>query len=209
MSGQKLPVLPTVRNSYRSLFVQAEAVGEISRFWAALALGAFALSSLLIGWRPPTDAELSAPAERLSSGERVEALTALSEFAVGIGIFAILVRWHRIIIRNTAPAETRKGVFGGGVLYFVRSIFLTCTGAIVFVVGGLLPSTLSRQLPLSADQRWYFAAVTILAALIAAVMLVGRWSLILPAAALGDHSVNLRRSWALTHGNSWRIFSEA
>jgi len=104
------------------------------------------------------------------------------------------------------PAETRRGATGAALLYFGRSLLLTAGGFAIAIICGLLPISLTRDL-IDGDVRWWVALFCILGGIAAAIIVVGRLSLVLPAGAVGDYGVTLRRAWALTRGNSFRMFA--
>jgi hypothetical protein len=197
MSTRKLPVLATVRQAYAATREQAHLLAQIAQRWGVAAAVGLAVGALLVA---------GSPADRGSPGERASLLTGFSALILVLGAYVIVVRWHRLIIRSSTVEETRQGAVGGGVLYFARGTFLTVVGLLVAVTGSLLPITLTRNV-VTGDARWYFAVVVTSLAITAALALLARLSLILPAGAVGDHSVTLKRSWSLTRGNTPRMLA--
>jgi hypothetical protein len=133
-------------------------------------------------------------------------MTSLPVLILGLGAYVIIVRWHRLVVQNLTAEQTRPGAVGSGVLYFARAMFLIAVGVCVALVGSLLPITLTRKL-LEGDAQWTFAAVVTAIAITAALALLARLCLILPAGAVQDYSVTLRRSWSLTNGNTMRMLA--
>jgi hypothetical protein len=204
MTTTKLPVWATVRATYASVKEHAEALAMLSRGTATAALVAavlsFAAVQLLL-----MDERRGAEFLELPAGERVAAYTSLAMLMVTIGLFVIVVRWHRMIVRDMPPRETRRGATRAAMLYFARGLLLSAVGLAIGIVSGLLPVTLSRGLPLSDDVRWWMNVASIGGGVLLALLAVARLSLILPAGAVGDYHVTMRRSWRMSRGNSWRI----
>ncbi len=69
------------------------------------------------------------------------------------------------------------------------------------VVGGLLPISLTRDWIVGDAARWWFALGCVVSASAAALLVVSRLSLVLPAGA------TFGRPWALTRGNALRILA--
>lgn len=204
MTLKKLPVWATVRATYGSVSEHAGALALLSRGTAVAAVVAAALSygavQLLL-----TDERRGAEFLDLPAGERVAAYTSLAVLVVAIGLFVIIVRWHRMIVRDIPADATRQGATRAALLYLARSLLLGWLGAAIAVVCGLLPVTLSRGWPLPDDVRWWVTAACVTGGVVAALLTVGRLSLILPAGAVGDYHVTMRRAWQMSRGNAWRI----
>lgn len=199
MVDAKLPVLATVRQAYGALKAHAEGFGAIAKVSVIVAIVALFISVALYA-AASNDAAFAS----LSTGEKASAVTSLFTLVFGVGIYIIIVRWHRLLVRDLSPMATRRGAFGGSILYMARAFFLGAMAASVAVLSALLPIALTREI-LPADIRWYFAvAVTVLAIGIG-FALAARLSLILPAGAVGDRHINLRRSWEITRGNTLRL----
>ena len=173
-------------------------------------MAALAAFGLMWGLTLLAASDNSQGAERFAAlrpGQQATALMSLSSLIALVATYVVIVKWHRMIIRDLPPAQTRRKAFGAAVLYFARSIFLGGLLLLIIMIFGLLPMTFVRDVPLPVEVKAYLPVVW-LAVVIAGALLtaIARSSLILPAAAVGDHEMNLRRSWALTRGNSWRIF---
>lgn len=202
--ARKLPVLAIVRAAYGSVQTYGDALLSLAR-GTAIAAGVIALLSLgfvqlLLSDETEGAAFLAAPPE-----ERAAAYMSLAMAVASLGLFLIIVRWHRMIVRDLPPTETRGKVVGAALLYFARGVLLGSMGFGIAMVVGLLPATWVRELGLAPDVRWVFVAVWVAGSIGAAVLAVSRLSLILPAGAVGDYYVTMSRAWDLTRGNSWRI----
>jgi hypothetical protein len=206
MTTKKLPVWATVRATYGSVKEHAEALALLSRGTAATALAATVLSYAAVQLIL-TDERRGEEFLSLPIGERLAAYTSLPVLIVSVGVFIIIVRWHRMIVRDMTPRETRRWARRAAALYFARGLLLSALGLAIGIVCGLLPISLSRGVAMPEDVRWWFSVASIAAAVVVALLLVGRLSLILPAGAVGDYHVTMRRAWQMSRGNSWRILA--
>lgn len=203
---RKLPILATLRATYGSIRAHADALPTLARGTAIVAAVAAVLSvasvQLILSDEHAGAAFLASP-----PGERAAAYTSLVSFVVLLGLFAIIVRWHRMIVRDVTATETRRKVAGAAALYFARGVLVGWIGLAIAVVAGLLPLTWARDLGMPSDARWVFSIAWIAGVIIGALLIVGRLSLILPAGAVGDYQVTMSRAWELSRGNSWRILT--
>ena len=206
MTTKKLPVWAIVRDTYRSVREHADALGALSRGTATAATIALVLSFAAVQLIL-SDERRGAAFLELPAGERVAAYTSRAMLMVFIGLFVIIVRWHRMIVRDLAPRATRAGATRAALLYFARSLLLGSLGVSIGVVCALLPVTLTRGLPLSEDVRWWITVAFVIGGIVAALVTVGRLSLILPAGAVGDYHVTMGRAWHMSRGNAWRILA--
>lgn len=199
----KLPVLATVARSYGFARGNLPAIGLLARRWAIAAAIAFALSWLLVRQAFQADAEPGF--EPATLNDRVAAMTSLSVLIALVATYVIVVRWHRILIQGLSPAETQRHALSGGMLYFARGFLLGGIGLIIGIAG-LFPAALMRGLALPEEAKPIVVGLSFGSAAVAALLVVSRLSLVLPAGAVGDFAMTFRRSWILTRGNSWRIF---
>jgi hypothetical protein len=206
MTTTKLPVWATVRATYRSVKEHAGDLALLSRGTATAAFVAVVLSygavQLLL-----SDERRGGEFLELPAGERVAAYTSLATLVILFGLFVIIVRWHRLIVRDVEPGSTRPRATRAAMLYFARGLLLGAIGGAIGIVCGLLPVTLSRGFPIPEDVRWWLTFASVAAAAIVALLTVGRLSLILPAGAVGDYHVTMGRAWQMSRGNSWRILA--
>lgn len=206
MTTEKLPVWATVRATYRSVTEHIGALVLVSRGTATAAVIAAVLSygavQLVLTDERRADEFLNMPA-----GERVAAYTSLAMLVVLFGLFVIVVRWHRMIVHDMAPDATRPRATRAALLYFARALLLGAIGGAIGIVCGLLPVTLMRRLPIPDDVGGWLTVASIMGGILAALLAVGRLSLILPAGAVGDYHVTMRRAWQMSRGNSWRILA--
>lgn len=204
MTVRKLPVLATVAATYRSVKAHAADLALLSRTTAIIAAAAGVLGFGAVQLLPADD-QRGGAFLALPAGERVASYTSLAVLVVAVGVFIVIVRWHRMIVRDTEPAATRAGATRAAMLYFVRGMLLGWLGAAIAVVLGLLPVTLSRDVPIPGDVRWWFTLACIIGGIVAALFVVVRFSLVLPAGAVGDYRLTLSRAWSISRGNGWRL----
>lgn len=197
MSTPKLPVQSTVRQAYAATREQLHVLAQIAQRWGLAAGIGLALSAWLAS---------TLPRDRIPVAERAATFTALPVLILALGAYVIIVRWHRLLVQNLSVEQTAREAFGGGLLYLARATYLTVIGLSVAVAGSLLPITLTRNL-LDGDARRIFAVSITALAVMAALALLARLSLILPAGAVGDYSITLWRSWSLTRGNTLRMLA--
>lgn len=198
----KLPVLATVAATYRSVRERAAGLALLSRGTAIAAGVAFALS---YGVVQVLSGHEDSGFQQAPVGERVAAMTSLSVLIVTIGLFMIIVKWHRMIVRDIPSVATRGRVTRAALLYLARGLLLGAFGFAIALLCGLVPVALARGLAIASDVRWWMTLACIMTGIAAALVVTGRLSMVLPAGAVGDYHVTLSRSWALTRGNSWRI----
>jgi len=206
MATKKLPVWATVRAAYGSVKEHAEGLALLSRGTAATAVAATGLSYAAVQLIL-TDERRGEEFLSLPLGERLAAYTSLPVLVVSVGVFIIIVRWHRMIVRDMTPGETRRWARRAALLYFARGLLLGAIGGAIGIVCGLLPMALMRGLPIPDDVGRWLTVASVVAAVLAALLIVGRLSLILPAGAVGDYQVTMRRAWQMSRGNSWRILA--
>ena len=200
MASPKLPVLTTVRQAYAAILGHSDALGQISRNW--LIATAVALLLGYLAFIGPQETERSF--DRAAKGAAV--ITSLAFLVLLMGAYVVIVRWHRMIIRGIAPGETGTRAMSGAFLYFARATLLGMLGLTTALVMSMLPITLCHGI-IEGEARRIFAIVVTALAVVLALIVVARLSLNLPATALGDWTVNFRRSWELTRGNTLRLIA--
>jgi hypothetical protein len=122
------------------------------------------------------------------------------------GTVSIVVGWHRRIIQGLIPTGPFP-VSGRAILAYLGR------GALAFGIP-IIPYVLSlaalRTAFPGATQEGGVASVLvygwIFVGLVAASLVAMRLSVMLPAIAVGDRSITLRRAWSITKGNTWRLF---
>lgn len=116
---------------------------------------------------------------------------------LGIGLAGTAHTWHRGILLNIQPA----GLFDVATQPFWRHVGY---GLILFLAL-LVPVALTGGLSLAVPTGGPLAPVVVLLPLVAGAMLVTRFSLVLPAAAVEERRLTFRMSWMMTNGNTLRL----
>ena len=192
----KLPVWQTARECYRLTFRH---LGDLLRFAWPWLLVLIALSGALYWALYP--AEVAAMAETGSGSNALLITSALISTAIGA---AIAVPWHRLLLLGenqslagclTFDARRRS--------YFIKAVAtLALPIAPIVLAAFLIPEDTSAE----ASQLDFLRAAGFAMATIAAVMVINRLSLILPATALDHAGVGWSKAWHMTRGNAWRLF---
>ena len=142
----------------------------------------------------------------MSVPQQAAGLTSLFGIVVGLGTYSVVVRWHRKLILHRAPAETRSGSLPVSFLYGARAVLLVTVGFCAVMTFGLLPVIpLRGRVP--SEYHRPIAAILGSGAIVFTLLAVCRAGLILPAAAVGDMKMTMRKSLAVTRGNSWRLLA--
>ncbi len=192
----KLPVWKTARECYRLTF---QHLGDLLRFsWPWLLL-LIAVSGAIYWALYP--AEVAAMAETGSGSNALWIASALISTAIGA---AIAVPWHRLLLLGenqslagclTFDARRRS--------YFIKAVAtLALPIAPIVLAAFLIPEDTSAE----ASHLDFVRAAGFAMATIAAVMVINRLSLILPATALDDPNTGWQQAWRMTSRSTWRLF---
>lgn len=118
-----------------------------------------------------------------------------------------LAAWHRMTLLGPGNA---RGVIGysyrGAERRFLGFLLLAY---LFFLVGSLVGGLIIAQSTVAGggDQGTVLLAIILsLALTIALVIVILRWSMVFPAAAVGER-LGFAGSWQLTRGNGWRVFA--
>ena len=136
-------------------------------------------------------------------GRSFPLLAAAADVAIALGAAAVAVAWHRHIIDGEALAGRVAPVDARVLRYFVLTILIA-------LVVGVVPLGVVLLLAGGGDTAVGEGSAGLGLLLIPPVMLACiygamRVQLVFPATAIGDQSVTLARSWAVTDGNGWRL----
>jgi hypothetical protein len=195
----KLPFWRTVGSCYAIVARNFGQLVRMSWLWLLIMLPVYAAVHWWI-WPWSTGAD-QAVAERAGAG-LVFAITFLPNIVEIPALASIAVAWHRLVLRHQRVSDAPYLRLDGIVwLYAFAVLALWILG-----VGPLLfPTTLMNTMP--ADPRSLAALWISLAAVAAGftiLLLLPRFSLVLPAIALGE-SLSLADAWRATRGNTWRL----
>jgi hypothetical protein len=124
-------------------------------------------------------------------------LTLLQDLAILPAMAAIAVAWHRLILVGERP--------GGANLRLDRNVALYGAFLLAIILFFMLLIDVPRMIATEPGPR---LAVNVVgtALSIAAALVIGRLSLVLPAIALGRTDIGLGDAWRATRGNTWRLF---
>lgn len=152
-----------------------------------------------------------------SFSENPEAVTLSVFFAMiafTIGLTLAMVTWHRIVFYE---ASAFKGVGMGDFLglglrfagRFVQVAF--CTFLMVlplaFIITPLIIASFSGDAATNDPEINSQVFLYMIPFMIAVYYFNGRWSMVFPAAAIGERGKGLGWSWSLTTGNDWRMLA--
>lgn len=121
-----------------------------------------------------------------------------------VATISIVIAWHRRIIKGVVPDSPYPTSFNAimGYLWRVVIVFgiplvplFAVTMALAYALGGEAQS----------GGRLAFAFLVFIAS-VAAMLVAGRFGLVLPAWAVGDRTMTFERAWRLTDGNTWLLF---
>lgn len=188
-SRRKFPVLLAVTQSYEIVFGRFSTYVRVVAPWATTGF----VVTMAIWLSKPTQAV--APDQRMIAA----VATSMTVLALLVVVSAGVVNaWHRVVLQEWTPRGWGFSVAGlAG--YSVRAVVL---------YGGFLLVTLGAYL---LAELLFFASETLLSLLgvllLGCALVVGRASLALPAASIGERRVTFLKSWALTRGGSWRLLA--
>lgn len=153
-------------------------------------------------------AELPAFAEEVATwDERVAGLIMLIPFAFvsTFGTISMVVGWHRRIIRGEVPTSPFPTGIGAIINYLGRLILAFGIPFIPFFSIAAIGGIVARDLwgPDGANS-WPIALCLVVGA-IAAMVVATRFSIVLPAIAVGDRTMTLARAWQITRGNTVKL----
>ncbi|WP_343712349.1 hypothetical protein [Inquilinus sp.] len=114
--------------------------------------------------------------------------------ATGAGV---AVGWHRFVLREERRAFADPNTLAR---YVVQGVVAVLPGAAVVLIGTPVITMLLRGLGDRAGAAVITAVIILLAVIGAAVAV--RLFLVLPAVAIGDRRMTLRRSWVATRGHA-------
>ncbi|MBI1210079.1 MAG: hypothetical protein GC190_01335 [Alphaproteobacteria bacterium] len=201
--ARKLPALKTVALAYRQVLDHLPQVARVCAGWLGIAVVLFTALAALMA-RLVSNPATAARFERLPPDLQASAVIGLPILVVAVASPAIVVAWHRLIIREAAPPLFPARV-GAAIVYALRTIVIGLIWPSTVSLVGLLPIIYIAKL--KVEPMLKFAAETSLVgfAAVLGLLISARFLLVLPAGAIGDWSLTYARSWQLTAGNSWRL----
>lgn len=183
-----------VDDRFSMVEVWADAAGEI-RSNIGVLLRALLLPACAIGVLDI----LSLPAQQGGLDQTPPSLGLIAALLSGIIGAVLAVSCHRIVLRSADDLGNRWGLYLDFrvVSYVVTLIVLMLLSIVVWFVVAGLPLLLLQSFPM-------FAALLLFPAVLIAVWIIGRYSLVLPARAIGE-PVSLDQVWSWSRGRSVRV----
>jgi hypothetical protein len=193
----KVPFWRTVGRAYAAPFMNFSALVRATWLWLLI----LAPVLLVISWlQAPMELDVLA---RIGAGSdtghdpwELRLLSLLQELVMLPAMASIAVVWHRLILARERPAGANLRLDGSVALY---GLFLLATVLLLALLGDAPRMIASGLGPRLAD-------VLAIALSVAATLVIGRLSLVLPAIALGRADIGLGHAWRATRGNTWRLF---
>lgn len=171
-----LPLSPLIEAAYGRLFGNLGVFMRIALAWTGVSVGLLIVLGILApqAWDGP-------------GGNLIAAAT-------GAGT---AIAWHRFVLREERRAFANPNTLAR---YVVQGFVAVLPGAAILLVGTPVIAILLRGLGDRAGAAVITAVIILLA--IAGAAVAVRLFLVLPAVAIGDRSMTLRRSWAATRGQA-------
>jgi hypothetical protein len=143
--------------------------------------------------------------------EPIEAvlLMNLSQVLVLFAGVSIAVAWHRLIILGEHPRFSASNVASKNLWHYIGVglvIILIMALPLVLIFAPMIyfiPKAAGGTPP----PTWFFALIPVFMLLYCAAMAIMlRLSLLLPARAIGDVDLTFKQTWNRSRGNTWRMF---
>ena len=192
MTKSPLPVLLTVQYAYADVWDGRQLLIRAAGFWLALILLIDGVGAFLGFRNVEMGAENAAGAGYVFGA----ILSAVSTIVAIIGIAAIMVVWHRRILSNEPMAGPLAPVRRESIRYILMEIVVALIAATVTGTGVLISTLLGPLAPIG-----------FMVSVIAGILISVRLTLILPAAAIGDTTMTLKKSWEQTKIHWFRLFA--
>ena len=202
----KLPLGETISLSYSWFFQRFPDVLRISWVWLVLGGALFGVTNWLqLSWMAsilagaPNGVRLVHPATPPWS----EFLGLLAYLVMAVGTASIAVAWHRRIILDEQPGLSGGNVVSGALWRFIGIGILLALMALIPAFIILFPIAI-----LVIPKAQTFAALLLLpfVVYIIGLAVLLRFSMLLPARAVGNSTLSFRQAWRCTRGNTWRLF---
>ena len=117
-----------------------------------------------------------------------------------------LVGAHRLFLNKRLPSEERVFNWTGNEVRFAgwSLLLIVCVALVSLPVVGI-SGVLVGSMVLGENSPQLVAQIVSLAITFPVYYFVGRWSLVLPASAIGIRGKSLSWAWNLSDGNGWRL----
>lgn len=202
----KLPLWQTVRLSYATFFEHFGDGLRIATLWLPpvailAAFGGWLQATLLmeVAAIPQVQIDPSQPMHLLMLGYVLNLLLAVAAFSGAVA-------WHRLLLLKEEPKASSGRNAGTRVFWrYVGVTFLIALIAMIAPIVVLVPMAALNLLPAAGSTPPAEIAVIALAYVVSIVLIL-RFSLLLPARATGNLTLSLKGAWQRTRGNLWRLF---
>lgn len=192
--SRKLPVMETFGKALSLVWERRAFVLAIS--WPYLIASAIVIG---IGLSLALEQPLPQPDGEASDPDVFEAVLSLVQ---GFFLAILAVYWHRNILLREEQAPALPLRFDAYVWRYIGYLLLLALVSIAVITLG---SMLAAALVVGAGIGAALIGALVIPFVVLALVVMFRASLVLPAAAVGDRDMSLRRSWRLTRGNTWRL----
>jgi len=208
----KLPLGETISLSYAWFFQKFADVLRVSWLWLMLCIVLFGIENWLHwSWLTAAFAHASkgathfqAPALPLGLGF----LMMLAWLAMMFGTTSVAVAWHRRILLNEQPGLSGRNVASRALWRYI-GIGIAITLITILPIAIVMFPTMFLLAPAQGSQpdAAFFLMIPIIFVIyIAALAIMLRLSVLLPARAIGDTALTFGQAWRRTRGNTWRMF---
>ena len=203
----KLPLWEAITLSYSTYFANFSAVLRTSWLWLIVVAAPTGLASWQQwSWMATVFANLKPghPPAVPRPSEIVLLLYASQALLLFAGV-SIAVAWHRLMILKEHPGVSGSNVATGNLWRYVGiAIAVFVIGVLPIAIAFLLlPYLIAAGAPAGLS---VVAMVLIFVLYFASIAAAFRFSLLLPARAVGNLGLTFAEAWHRSRGNTWRLF---
>jgi Flp pilus assembly pilin Flp len=192
---RKLPVFEAFKRSIYMVWDKRAFAFAIS--WPYLIVQLLILGSAVASM--PDELLKEPPGDAGSERNLIEFLAILSQ---GLFLSIMAIYWHRNILMEETAVPAMPLRFDAYVWRYIGYGLLLALITVGIITAG---TTAAIALFTGVGSQRTAMAALLIPSFVIMLLVTGRLSLVLPAAAVGDRATGLRRSWQMTAGNSWRI----
>jgi hypothetical protein len=189
------------------------ALGRYFGTFVVLVVGWFALGlAVWLGTQIAFDAAVQsfpAFAEEVATWEEglAQSVTMIPLAIVSIfGTVSMVVGWHRRIILDDVPSSPFPTGIGAIFSYLGRLFLAFGIPFIPFFGLAAIGGIVARDVWGPDGANSFLIGLPIAIGAVAAMAVAGRFSIILPAIAVGDRTMTLARAWLITRSNTVKLF---
>jgi hypothetical protein len=201
----KLPLGRTIALSYSSYFHDFTDVLRICWLWILLAAVLVGVNTWLqASWLQYAIADIKQGVPPQMG--RVQIFGYFVSLIVMFAGFSIAVAWHRRLLLDEPPQPSVSNIVTRSLWRYIGTsilIFLVVGLPAVAIIGPVFLWVLPQGLK---PNPAIGPVILIFVVYIAAAVALLRFSMLLPARAVGDLDLTFKQAWRQTRGNTWRIF---